>query len=214
MVIPCEEATRARGRVEKLVIYADKAFSKVTSVLNIGLPVIKHRQQDISNFDTEKARLAFAFPVLLLSSCLVTAYGWQMQYHASLASILVTMFFISNFLTGTLISNTALLTDVNGEEVAAVGAATNLTRCLLSAGGVALIGPLIKAVGIGWAATITAGIWLCTGLAFGLVYVKGFEWRKEGQTKKERRTRSGIENGVAVPVQIASDQQRRNDGGS
>ena len=120
--------------------------------------------------------------MIILASTLVVGYGWEMQYHAPLASILVTMFFISNTLSGALVANTVLLTDINQQEAAAVGAATNLTRCLLSAGGVAAITPVIDAVGIGWAATITGAIWIATVVAIWVIYLRGFGWRAKGTT--------------------------------
>lgn len=146
---------------------------------NSGISVEKNRQTEITHFDAEKARLHYSFPMLALVSMLIVAYGWEMQYHVPLPAILITMFVISNMSTGVLVATTALLTDVNRKEAAAVGAATNLNRYLLSAGGVAVITPLINAIGIGWAATLTAVILIATELAVGVVYVRGFKCRVE-----------------------------------
>lgn len=76
-----------------------------------------------------------------------------------------------------MIATAALLTDLNRENAAAVGAAMNLARLLLSAGAVAVVGPLNRSLGIGWAATITAGVWLLLVPVLGIVYRKGFAWR-------------------------------------
>ncbi|EME41510.1 hypothetical protein DOTSEDRAFT_73804 [Dothistroma septosporum NZE10] len=152
-----------------------------------GLSVEKNRQTDITHFDTEKARLFYAFPMVALATALAVGYGWEMQSRAPLAAILVTVFFLSNALTGALVANTALLTDINRKNAAAVGAATNLTRCLLSAGGVAAITPLINQAGIGWASTIVATMWAAAGAAFWLVYVQGFRWRVKRAAKKSER---------------------------
>jgi hypothetical protein len=75
--------------------------------------------------------------MILLCSILIIGYGWEMEYRAPLAVTLVTMFWLSIFLTGALILNVALLADINRSQAAGVGAVTNLTRCLFSAGGVA-----------------------------------------------------------------------------
>lgn len=119
----------------------------------------------------------------LLSSGLLVAYGWQMQYRTALAPILITMFFLSSLLMGVMISNAALLTDLNRENAAAVGAAMNLTRLLFSAAAVAIIGPLNRSVGIGWTATITAGIWVLIVPLLGLVHHKGYGWRLQASER-------------------------------
>ena len=101
-----------------------------------------------------------------------------MQHRTPIAAVLTVLFLLSNFITGALVANTALLTDLNLGHGAALGAAMNLTRCLMGAGGVAAVTPLIDKVGIGWAATVIAGIWMAGLPALWLVYRRGFEWRK------------------------------------
>nr|A0A3G1DIJ8.1 RecName: Full=MFS-type transporter M6; AltName: Full=Squalestatin S1 biosynthesis cluster protein M6 [Phoma sp. MF5453]AMY15063.1 MFS transporter [Phoma sp. MF5453] len=142
-----------------------------------GLVIVKNQQTDITRFDLEKARLGFVFPMILVCSVLLVAYGWQMHYHAPLAPILVTMFLIAIILTGVMNAIAALLTDVNRENAAAVGAAMNLTRLLLGAGAVAVVGPLNKSAGIGWTATVTAGLWVLMMPTLRMVYRDGFVWR-------------------------------------
>lgn len=66
--------------------------------------------------------------MLLLATALVVGYGWEMQSCAPLAAILLTVFSPPNALTGALVANAALLTDINRKNAAAVGTATNLTR--------------------------------------------------------------------------------------
>jgi hypothetical protein len=119
--------------------------------------------------------------MIIASIILLIAYGWQMQFHTPLAPILVCMFLLALLLTGVMIANAALLTDLNHENAAAIGAAMNLTRLVLSAGAVAVVGPLIKSVGIGWSATITAGVWTALVPVLGIIYRKGFNWRTGGR---------------------------------
>ncbi|EME41515.1 hypothetical protein DOTSEDRAFT_73810 [Dothistroma septosporum NZE10] len=144
-----------------------------------GLRITKGRQPDVSGFDLEKARLEFAFPFVIVSAGLLAAYGWQMQYHMPLPAILITMFIVALLLTAVMVANAALLTDLNREDAAAIGAAMNLIRLLLSAGAVAVIGPLNKAVGIGWTATVTAVLWVLSLLLLGIVYRDGYSWRAD-----------------------------------
>lgn len=115
-----------------------------------------------------------------------------MQLHAPLTPILITMFLIANLVTGAMVATAALLTDLNREDAAAVGAAMNLSRLLLSAGAVAVVGPLNREVGIGWTATVTAGVWVGLVPVLGVVYRRGFGWRSGGDGD-ERASASGTE---------------------
>lgn len=123
--------------------------------------------------------------MIAMASMLLIAYGWEMHFKAPLAIILITLFLLSNLVTGAQIANTALVTDLNHLHVASAAAAMNLTRCLLSAGGVACITPLIDAVGIGWTAMLASLIWVLTGIAFLVVYLEGFKWRSQRSTASQ-----------------------------
>lgn len=101
-----------------------------------------------------------------------------MEYKIHVAAVLVLIFILANVLTGALVATTALLTDVNLGDGASLGAAMNLVRCLMGAGGVAITTPLINAIGIGYASTMVAAIWIVTLPALWLVYSKGHSWRK------------------------------------
>lgn len=143
---------------------------------------MKNRQQDLTNYDIEQARLFISFPLIFATCGFVVAYGWLMEYKIHVASVLVITFLIGNVFTGVLVANTALLTDINPGNGAALGAAMNLTRCLMGAGGVAAVTPLINKIGIGYTATITAGLWVVTMPALWMVYSKGHSWRKAKAT--------------------------------
>jgi hypothetical protein len=165
---------------------------------NLGLTVVKNRKQDMSKYDIEKTRLIIAFPLILATCGFVIAYGWLMEYKIHVAAVLVIIFILANVITGALVANTALLTDINLGDGASLGAAMNLTRCLMGAGGVAAITPLINAIGIGYAATITAGIWVTALPALWLVYNKGYEWRKAELALEDETNEESV---VTAPVQ-------------
>lgn len=116
---------------------------------------------------------------MILATCgFVLAFGWLMEYKVHIAAVLVICFLLANFITGALVGVTALLTDINVGNGASLGAAMNLVRCLMAAGGSAAITPLVNAIGIGYAATMIAGIWIATLPALWLVYRKGYQWRR------------------------------------
>ena len=101
-----------------------------------------------------------------------------MEYKIHVAAILVIVFLLANVLTGALVATAALLTDINLGDGASLGAAMNLVRCLMGAGGVAITTPLINAIGIGYASTMVAAIWIVSLPTLWLVYSKGHSWRK------------------------------------
>lgn len=144
-----------------------------------GLTITKNHRQDISVFDIEKVRLIVALPLILATCAFVVAYGWLMEYKTHISSVLVISFAIGNVYTGAMVANTALLTDINPGNGAALGAAMNLTRCLMSAAGVAVVTPVIQKIGIGHASTVTAGVWITALPALWLVYRSGHAWRRE-----------------------------------
>ncbi|KAK7993294.1 AN1-type zinc finger protein [Apiospora arundinis] len=143
-----------------------------------GVTIVKNRKQDMSMHDVEKVRLLIAFPMILAMSGFLVAFGWLMQYCAHLAAVLVVGFLFANMLTGALVATSALLTDINVGNGASLGAAMNLVRCLMAAGGVAAITPMINRIGIGYAATLMAAIWILALPPLWLVYKRGYQWRK------------------------------------
>lgn len=143
-----------------------------------GLEIVKNKQQDISAFDIEKARLVVTMPFVAIACMGTIAYGWTMEYDAPLAAILVVLFFTGHCTTGAFSSLNTLVVDINREQPAVASAASNLTRCLLAAGAVAAATPLINAIGIGWASTICAFVWVACSPLLWLVYTRGHQWRK------------------------------------
>jgi hypothetical protein len=145
---------------------------------SLGVAVVKNRKQDLSMHDVEKTRLVIALPMVLATCGFVVAFGWLMEYKVHLAAVLVTVFMLSNVLTGALVATSALLTDINVGNGAALGAAINLVRCLMGAGGVAAMTPMINRIGIGYVGTLIAAIWIIALPALWVVYNKGYNWRK------------------------------------
>jgi hypothetical protein len=167
---------------------------------------VKNRQQDLSEYDIEKARLIVSFPMILATCGFVIAYGWLMEYKTHVAAVLVIVFLTANVFTGVLVANSALLTDINPGNGAALGAAMNLTRCLMAAGGVAAVTPLINKIGIGYTATITAGVWIATLPALWMVYSKGHMWRKAASKSRAEERGAGIEIVSSKPREPCAPQ--------
>ena len=113
-------------------------------------------------FPIERARLRLVPMFALLQCASILVFGWTLQFHA--------VPIISTFVTGWMsvsIQSTVMtyLIDVFHDRSASAGAALNVARCLMGAGGTAAANPLIEAVGIGLCFTILTGLMLL-GLAF------------------------------------------------
>jgi predicted MFS family arabinose efflux permease len=144
-----------------------------------GMIIQKNRQQEIGNFDIERTRLAITLPLIYVASLCILAYGWVMQYRTPLAGPLIMLFFTGLTTTSAFNTLSTLVVDVNYQSAATATAANNLFRCLMGAGATAVASPLIKAIGIGWTATVIAGLWVLGSPALWVVFYRGYSWRQE-----------------------------------
>jgi hypothetical protein len=78
-----------------------------------------------------------------------------------------------------------LLIDLFPESPSSCSAAANLIRCLLSAGGVALVEPLLKTIGRGWTGTVISAVWVSGSMFWWCVWIWGPGWRKQRAMKLE-----------------------------
>jgi MFS family permease len=155
----------------------------------LGMKITKRKQQDLSNFPVEKARLQVALPMLLLATTSTIIYGWILHYHVSVAGPCI-MLFVQGF---SLIASTQcisiLIVDINPGLAGTATAAFNLIRCLLGAGATALVLPMTDAMGLGWAYTLIGLIYVVMSPMLLAVVKWGPKWRKEKAEKEERKER-------------------------
>ncbi|KAL4800764.1 putative MFS transporter [Aspergillus venezuelensis] len=158
-----------------------------------GLVISKNKQQDLKGFNIERARLAVTLPFTYLSAAFIVGYGWTMQAQTrgSIAGTLIFIFLSGHTTSGSFSSLNTLIVDINAESPATAVAASNLFRCLMGAGAVAAATPLIKSVGMGWMATLVAGVWVVVSPALWVVYCRGFSWRGEREKGERRRSDAG-----------------------
>jgi multidrug resistance protein len=154
-----------------------------------GLPYDSLRQQDLSNFPIERARLEITMPSLILTTVSTAAWGWIVQYKAPIAVPCVVLFIMGIALIGFTNTTTSLLIDLNQGRAAAATAANNITRCLVGAAASAAIQPMISAVGNGWAFIILAALFVGGSPALIVIMTHGLKWRqwkaKKAKTKAE-----------------------------
>lgn len=144
-----------------------------------GITLVRNKQttQQLQAMPLEKARLQLTLPLLCTSVILVTVYGWMLQAQVHIAGPLILLFFLGNAVTGMRNSLTTLIVDINARCPATVSASLGLFHCNLGAGLVAAVVPLVKAIGIGWAATLVAGLWLMSFPLLFMIYRRGHAWR-------------------------------------
>lgn len=180
----------------------------------IGMEISKDKQQDLTHFPIESARLQIATPLMLASALLTIAYGWVIEKAPNVGAIVVLLFFLSFGLSGTFQGISTLVVDLNRSSPGAATGAMNLARCWLGAGGVALVGPLIDKIGNGWMSVLVAGSWLVLYPVVFLVLKKGPKWREENRVQQEeakrvkelKRAEEDVEAGLDVNLGVgASD---------
>lgn len=135
---------------------------------------------DIRVFPIERARTRFAHPLILLDTFLLVAYGWACRYHAHLAIVLILQFALGFLQTCIVQTFNTLLVDIFLSNPSTASASGNITRCALSAAGIAAIQPLIEQLDYGWVFTAIAGLAGATSVsATALSRSQGMIWRQE-----------------------------------
>jgi MFS family permease len=150
---------------------------------NLGLPILGNRQQDLTRFPIERARLEVAIPLVVLGSGALLAYGWLISYRVQIAGPCIFLFLIGYSITASFNCMAILMIDMYPGKPATATAANNLVRCEMGAGAAALVVPLANRVGFGWTATIAAAIWTAFVGVLIMLVVCGPRWRREAREK-------------------------------
>ena len=158
-----------------------------------GFPLTRNRHQDLTNFPLEKARLEVALPLLYLGNAGCIAYGWTLEYRTNLSGPLILLFVFGYGSMAAFQVMQILMVDINPGNAAAATAANNLFRCLLGAGSTAVVLPMIDRMGIGWAYTFAALLWIALSPSLWLLMKYGPGWRKQKKEKGDRKEEAEIE---------------------
>lgn len=152
-----------------------------------GIPYDRSRQQDLSEFPIERARLEIAIPLLGLTAVSLVSWGWAVDAKAHPAAPGIISAILGVGIVGLNNTSNALLVDIHPGKAGTATAANNLARCLVGAGATAAIVPMIDAMGTGWAFTLVGGlVLLCTPGLLGLM-VWGMKWRRELKIKLQKK---------------------------
>jgi MFS family permease len=159
----------------------------------LGMNIVKSRQQDLSNFPVEKARLQVALPMLFLASLCTICYGWILHFRTNLAGPCIMLFFLGYTLIASTQTISILIVDINPGIAGTATAAFNLIRCLLGAAATALILPMTDAIGLGWSYTLIGLMYIGLSPMLLAVIRWGPSWRKARREKDERRAKEKAE---------------------
>lgn len=78
----------------------------------LGVVLVKGRQEDLSNFPIERARIEVGMPLLLLAVCVVFAWGWVLQANTSIAVPAVLLFLMGLGMIGFTNTSSVLIVDM------------------------------------------------------------------------------------------------------
>ncbi|TLD12492.1 uncharacterized protein PgNI_02766 [Pyricularia grisea] len=141
------------------------------------------RQQEVQHIELARIKPLMIPTVVFLIS--VVALGWIMEYHVHIAASITVAFFVGGLSTIIFAGFSILIVDLFKSQSFSATASMNLSRCLIASGGTAVIGPLIRAVGVGWAFTICAAVGLIScSLALAELW-RGREWRAKRKAAEQ-----------------------------
>jgi hypothetical protein len=151
----------------------------------LGIAIAGNRQQDLSAFPIEVARLQVVVPGHVIGTMGMVMFGWCLKFGTHIAASEIALFLVGFGVSTAFSGTNTLLIDLHRDKPATATAAVNLVRCLMSAGGVAAIVPMCKAMNPGWAFTFIALLYAALIAAVFWVMKSGMGWRQESDKKKK-----------------------------
>ncbi|KAI0257007.1 MFS general substrate transporter [Lactifluus subvellereus] len=141
--------------------------------------------EEQASFPIERARLQGVQYVVVVYATCVIGYGWSLQSRVSIAVPLILQFIIGALAITMMNAVQALLVDLVPSQGSSITACNNIVRCLMGAGMVSIMNPMLVALGDGWTYTLLGGLCL---VASPLVFVEvkwGPTWRERRRQKQE-----------------------------
>jgi hypothetical protein len=178
-----------------------------------GIPYDQSRQNDLSSFPIEQARLEIGLPLLCLGAVSIIGWGWAMHAATHVAVPCVISFFLGIGMVGYNNTTNILLVDVHPGRAGTATAANNLTRCLVGAGASAAIIPMIDAIGAGPAFTLIGGLYFVGVIPLLLILQFGMKWRAEAKEKAQTsklKTKERHQQGLLVVDEPRPAEDSRN----
>lgn len=175
----------------------------------LGVPIVRNRAQDLSNFPIERARLEVAFPMFFVGGAFVIMYGWFLTIKLNLAAYVISFLIIGYSLTSTFQVLNVLMVDIYPGKPSVATAANNLVRCEIGAVFSAVLLPLANAIGWGWSYTLLALLFVSFAPMLLVLMAKGPGWRKARKEKDEKASEAKREKAEAR-VALAARNNTKN----
>lgn len=155
-----------------------------------GIVVDRKRATQLKDFPLEKARIDIAWPLMLIGAAAVLCYGWVLEVETNLAVPLVLQFIIGVALTGAFNVMSVMLVDYCPNSPSTATAANNFVRCLMGAGGTAIIIYMIDGMGRGWCFTFIGLVVLAASPIMWVLLKWGPGWREARRVREEEEKAS------------------------
>ena len=154
------------------------------TALKHGFPADRKRGDDLTEFPIEKARFRSSFVPLALVCCALIAYGWCLHFKVHFAVSLVLQLLLGMSLQVCFTTLNTLLMDLDPDRAATAQAVSNLFRCLLAAGALAILEILLDRIGPGPTFSIVAAIAAVCFIIFIAEKARGQDWRRRRREKE------------------------------
>jgi multidrug resistance protein len=154
----------------------------------------------LMDFPIERARARGSWYLLMIFVIAMAGYGWAVEAQAHASVPLIIQCVIGFICTCFLQTFSALLVDIFPESPSTAAASGNLTRCALSAIAVAVLQPLLDALGRGWYFTLLSVVGGVGGAgAVWTLQTFGMKWRGQRMLRnsKVRSKSDSGEDGLA-----------------
>ncbi|KAJ5736371.1 uncharacterized protein N7483_001496 [Penicillium malachiteum] len=143
------------------------------------------------DFPIEYARMRNTWWITALFIVCTAVYGLSLRTHLAVPIIL--QYFIAYCATAIFTINSALIIDLYPGASASATAVNNLMRCLIGAGGVALITPIIDALGSLYTFVLLAGITLAMVPLLSVEMKWGAGWRMQRNERLRAKADESIQ---------------------
>ena len=125
--------------------------------------------RDVRNIEHARLRRVPFVSLAFIGACF--AFGWCIEARTTIALPIIWSFFLSFVTTFIMSAFNTLIVDWYPGKGASATAAINLARCWLGAGGIAVVQPIINAIGVGWTFTIGGLIAIvCLPMVIGIMW--------------------------------------------
>ncbi|KAH8668069.1 major facilitator superfamily domain-containing protein [Tricladium varicosporioides] len=176
----CIAGSFITGKISKRIMERFKTYDEKQD------PEKSSRGLKHDDFPFERIRMRYCWIYCIVMVLSTALYGYSIRLGV-LALPLILQFWIAYSNSAFMQINQTLMTDAHRNAAASSTAVLNLVRCLLGAGGVAAVQPLLNQFGAG-TTFLASAIVLATLLPLlGLAWINGLKWRQKRRLKKEKR---------------------------